>query len=102
MKKLLIALAILVVALVAAAVALPFLIPADAVASRVAAQVKAATGRDLRFEGPVRLTLIPRLAIEAADVAFANARGAAAKDMARLKSLEVELALPPLLSGEVA
>jgi len=42
------------------------------------------------------------LELEAEKVAFANAPGAAAKDMAALAKLQVQLKLMPLLSGEIA
>jgi AsmA protein len=101
-KKILAALAVLVILLVAAVIAAPFLIPAETIAGLAATQVKEATGRELRIAGPVRLSLLPRLEVEANDVAFANAPGSTEKDMARIKSLQLRLALMPLLSREVA
>ena len=102
MKKILVALAVVVILLVAAVIAAPFLIPAETIAGLAATQVKEATGRELRIAGPVRVSLLPRLEVEVNDVAFANAPGSAEKDMARIKSLQLRLALMPLLSREVA
>src|SRR5262249_1089194 len=58
--------------------------------------VKQATGRELRIAGPVRLSPLPVLTIEANDVSFGNAPGALAPQMAKLKELRIELQLLPL------
>jgi AsmA protein len=102
MKKIIIAVAVVVVLVIGAAVAVPFFVPLETYKAKLAEQVKAATGRELRLEGPVRFALFPSLQLEAEKVAFANAPGAAAKDMASLGRLQVQLKLMPLLLGEVA
>ncbi|MGH7089096.1 MAG: AsmA family protein, partial [Stellaceae bacterium] len=101
MRKLLIAIAVLIVIGVAAVLIAPFLIPTDTYASRIEAAVKSATGRDLKIAGPVKLSFLPRLELEASQVSFANAPGAHAPQMLRLKQLEVTLRLLPLLVGNV-
>ncbi len=100
MKKLLIGLAVVVVIAIAAALAVPFLVPVDFYKGQIIARVRDATGRDLSINGPVRLSVLPSLAIEASDIAFANAPGAGAKDMATLGKLQVAIKLLPLLHGE--
>lgn len=102
MKKLLFGIAIFVVLIVAIAIAAPFFIPAEVYKEQLIAQVKSATGRDLRIEGPVRVSLLPRIALEAEKVILSNAPGAAEKEMAALGKLQVQLQVLPLLSGEVA
>jgi AsmA protein len=101
MKKLLIALGALVLLIVAAAIIVPFVVPVDTYKNKVIVLVKAATGRDFRIDGPVKFSLLPVLGLEANDVAFANAAGAKSPDMARLKQLQIQLALFPLLHGSV-
>jgi AsmA protein len=100
-KWLLIALGVIVAVIVVAALAVPFLVPADTYKSKVIAAVKSSTGRDLRIDGPVSLTLFPTLGLKASEVAFANAPGAASKDMAKLGQLEVALKVLPLLHKEI-
>ncbi|WP_449220675.1 AsmA family protein [Tistrella mobilis] len=100
-KKILIAAAVLVVVLVGAAVAAPFLIPTGAIVQRVTAEVEARTGRKLVIEGDVGLDLLPDLAVRVDGARFANAPWSDAGDMARIGQLQVELALWPLLSGDV-
>lgn len=101
MKKFLIILLILVVVLIGGLALAPFLIPVDALKGQLQAQVESATGRALQIDGPVDLQILPTLAVEAENVRFANAEGAASPDMATLKALQAELRLWPLLSGRV-
>lgn len=100
-KKVLIGLAVLVVLIVAAVLALPSFIPLNAYKARIVALVKDETGRDLRISGPVSFSLLPSIALEASDVAFSNPPGATSPDMIRLKTLDVELKLLPLLHGAI-
>jgi AsmA protein len=101
MKKFLIILLILVVVLIGGLALAPFLIPVDTLKGQLQAQVERATGRALQIDGPVDLQILPTLAVEAENVRFANAEGAASPDMATLKALQAELRLWPLISGRV-
>ncbi|HZL60069.1 MAG TPA: AsmA family protein, partial [Stellaceae bacterium] len=100
-KKLLIGIGLLFLVLVVAIVAAPFVVPTDTYKAQAVAEIKRATGRDLRIDGPVSFSLLPQLALSAQDVSFANAPGGAAPEMAKVKSLEIRLQLRPLLSGDV-
>jgi AsmA protein len=100
-KKLLIALGAVILLLVVAALVAPFLIPTETYTSRLIAAVKGATGRNLKIGGPVRLSFLPRLELDASNVSFANVPGAHDPDMARLKELDVTLRILPLLSGRI-
>src|SRR5690348_9412510 len=102
MKKVLLGLAILIVVIIAVAVAAPFFIPTGLYKDELIAQVKSATGRDLRMDGPVHVSVLPRIALEAEKVTLSNVPGAPEKNMAELGKLQVQLQLLPLLSGEVA
>ncbi|MBT5659425.1 MAG: AsmA family protein, partial [Rhodospirillaceae bacterium] len=65
-------------------------------------QAKAATGRDLKIAGQFELdllTLEPALTVD--DVTLANAPWGSRPEMLSIKSLELEVALIPLLSGNV-
>jgi AsmA protein len=92
---------VLVVLAVGAAVVLPQFISVDTYKDRLVAEVKNATGRDLKISGPVHLSVLPHLAIDAAQVSFSNAAGAQNKDMMTLGSLQVEVELFPLLNKTV-
>jgi AsmA protein len=101
MKKILIGIAAVVVLVIVAALVAPFFVPTDTYKQQIAQQVKAATGRDLAIKGDIGFSLLPNIELKVNDVAFANAPGAATKDMATFKSLLVRLKLMPLLSGNV-
>src|SRR4051794_10567911 len=68
---------------------------------RIQAAVRQATGRDLVLQGPigVKFSLVPTLTVEGA--ALANRPGGSRPDRARVRRVEVELALLPLLSRAV-
>lgn len=100
-KKILIGLAVVVVLLVAAVLIVPGMIPTDTYKQRIAEQVEAATGRELRIDGDIDVSVLPRLAIALEDVSFANAPGGEAEKMVTLKRLDAQLAIWPLLTGEV-
>jgi AsmA protein len=101
MKKAAVILLGIVVLVIGAALVVPFLIPTETYTRQLEAQVQRATGRDLKIEGPVQVSLLPRLAIEVTDVRFANAPGASQADMVRLRLLQAELRIWPLLTGSV-
>ncbi len=101
MKKILYGSLGVLVLLVAVALVVPFLVPAERYKAEVTNLVRTATGRDLRIDGPARLTILPSLGISLRQVAFANAPGGVAKDMVTLDGLDLKLKLIPLLSGRV-
>jgi AsmA protein len=101
MKKVLLVLFGVIVVVIAAAVIVPFLLPTDTYKRQIEAQVERTTGRKLVIDGPLDFSVLPTAAVTAADVRFANVEGGAAPDMVRLKGLEAELKVWPLLSGSV-
>lgn len=72
-----------------------------AVMARAVQEVKTATGRDFAVDGPVHLTLFPRLALVAEGVRLGNAAWGSRPDMARIEQLRFDLALAPLLERRV-
>ena len=102
MKKLLVAVGLVVVLLIAGLVALPFLVPTETVIARVQERVRAQTGRELTVGGPVEISVLPDLAVRLENVALANAPGGEAETLASLGALEVSVSVLPLLSGNVA
>lgn len=67
----------------------------------IEAEAKKATGRDLSIAGAIDLqvSLSPAIALE--DVTFANAGWGSRKEMVTVKRFEVEVALLPLLTGDI-
>ncbi|WP_299615256.1 AsmA family protein [Pelagibius sp.] len=102
MKKLLIGLGVLVVLLIAAVVIIPLVVPLESYKGEIQAQAKQATGRDLRIDGPISLSLFPAIAVSVEDVGISNAPGASAPEMVTIEKLDVALQILPLIGGEVA
>ena len=88
--------------LVAALFLVPLLLDWEQYKPEIAERLEAITGRDVTIDGPLAVTFLPTPTIEATDLRIANAPGAAAADMARIGSLDLKLALGPLLGGEIA
>jgi AsmA protein len=95
MKKLLLAVLGVVIVLAAAVVILPSVID---LRPRIVAAVRAATGRDLRIDGPLHIALLPKLRVSATGIHLSNAPGAAAPEMFSLDSVALQAEVWPLLS----
>jgi AsmA protein len=74
---------------------------ANAYKPRIIAAAEAATGRTLRLSGPIRIKPALRPTLSVADVGLANAPWGSRPEMATLHSMDVQVALLPLLSGEI-
>ncbi|HSY88290.1 MAG TPA: AsmA family protein [Verrucomicrobiae bacterium] len=101
LKKILIGLGVVVLLLVAAVLVGPRLVDWNAYKPRVIEAVRNATGRELAIDGNISVSLLPTPTLSVAGVRLANLQGASAPDMARLKSLDISVALMPLISGNV-
>ncbi len=101
MKKITVIVGALLAIAVLAVLAAPFVVPVELYKDRLAEQLSRASGRKLQIHGAVRLSILPRLEIEADNVTLANVAGAAEPDMLRLARLQLQLKLRPLLSGDV-
>lgn len=101
MKKILIAVLVVLAVLVGGGLALPSLVDWNTYKVQIAERVSAATGRAVELRGDLSLSLLPSPALTVRDARLANAPGAAEPDMARLKKLDVRVALGPLLGGRI-
>lgn len=101
MKKLLFWVLGIIVVLIVAALVGPSFVDWNKYKPEIAAKVKEATGRDLTIAGSIGLTVLPTPTLSVHDVSLANLPGAADPKMASLKSLDVRVALIPLLSGVI-
>ena len=100
--KFLYAFLIVLALLVAALFLVPSLLDGEEFKPEIAERLEAITGRAVAIDGPVEVSILPTPTVKAADLRIANAPGAATPDLARIKSLELKLALGPLIGGEVA
>ena len=101
MKKLLIVLAGLVAILLVAILVGPGLIDWNSYKAEITSRAKLATGLDLHIDGDLELAILPAPALVANKVRLSNPGGATSAEMVSLKSLQVRVALGPLLSGQV-
>jgi uncharacterized protein involved in outer membrane biogenesis len=101
MKKILFGVVALLVLLVGAVLVVPGLIDWTEYKSEIASRARAMTGREVALKGDIRLALLPAPALRVTDVAVASLPGAKEPQLIRLKSLEVRVALAPLLSGRI-
>ena len=100
--KFLYAFLIVLALLVAALFLVPSFLDGEQFKPGIEERLAAITGRAVAIEGPVEVSVLPTPTVKASDLRIANATGAAAPDLARIESLELKLALGPLIGGEVA
>ncbi len=101
MKRLGLGLVIIAGLVVAALFILPAIIPASAYKDRVADAASQALNRDVVLAGDVRLTLFPRVQVQADNVSIANADGFGEAAFAEMRQMRVGVELIPLLSRRV-
>jgi len=100
-RKLLIGLGILVVVLIRADFAGPLLVPPDSSNADMASEVRKATGRTLAIDGALHFRLLPAPGVSASGVKLSNAGQGSGPEMVSLEGASVEVALLPLISGDV-
>jgi len=100
LKPFLIAVAI-VVPLLGAAYVGPRLLDVEGYKLALADAVKQATGRELVIDGPLKLTLLPKLRVSARKVHFANAVGGTGAQMVEVQWIGASPSWSALLQGRV-
>jgi uncharacterized protein involved in outer membrane biogenesis len=98
MKKLLYVVGGIVVLVIAAALIAPFFIDLNDYKGTIEAKAKEATGRDLKIDGKISLSLLPLPSVTVDGIKFGNAPGGSAPNMAEIESATVKVAIMPLLS----
>ena len=79
----------------------PGLVDWNSYKSEITSRAKEATGLDLYIDGDLELAILPTPALVVNKVRLSSPTGAASAEMVRLKSLQVRVALGPLLGGQV-
>ena len=87
--------------LVAGYFALVTAFPPARVVGLLAEHIKTATGRDFRMDGDLSFRLLPTLAVVAEDIVLSNADWGTRAEMLKVRRTEFEIALKPLLNGEL-
>jgi AsmA protein len=98
MRKLLYTLLGVVVLLVVAVLVGPGLIDWK---PRLAAAVRSSTGRELRIDGSLSVSLVPKVKVSASGIHLSNAPGMAESDMLSVGGLTLEAELLPLLGKRI-
>ena len=101
MKKIVIALALLVVLLVAAVLIGPSFIDWNSYKGQIVAAIKDNTGRDAAIDGDIAFSILPAPALRVAGLRIANFEGARSAEMVRLKELRVRVSVAALLERRI-
>jgi AsmA protein len=83
--------------IIAAVILIPMFVDPNDHKDRIVAEVKKATGRDLKIEGEIGLSVFPRLALDLNGLTLSNAKGFKGENFAAVKHAEVGVNLMPLL-----
>ena len=101
MKKLLISVATIAIIFVATVLILPTFINWNQYREEITSQVRNALGQELNIKGDIKLTILPSPALAINGIHLANMEGTSTADFVTLKSLEVNIALIPLLGQNI-
>jgi uncharacterized protein involved in outer membrane biogenesis len=101
LKKFAVFLVGLIVVVLVAVLVGPSFVDWNAYKPEITAAVEEKTGRKLAIDGAIDLQILPSPRLSVANARLSNSEGAADPDMVRLDSLQVHVALRPLLSGTV-
>ncbi|MFZ5930812.1 MAG: AsmA family protein [Pseudomonadota bacterium] len=100
-RKIAIGMAAVLAGLVAAALILPGYIDWNRFRGEIEHQASAITGRQVRIEGAISFSMLPRPALSLENATLANSVGATAPVMLSLERLEAQLGMLALLSGKI-
>lgn len=88
--------------LCAAVLVVPNFIDWNAYKPEISEQVRKLTGRELVIAGNIDLKVLPAPTLIAEKVSLSSVEGAQSPDLASLRSVEVRIALAPLLGGNIS
>ncbi|MBL4802277.1 MAG: AsmA family protein [Emcibacter sp.] len=99
MKKLGLGLGILIVILIGAILVVPSFLNWNEYKDQIEQTASEYSGRDVRIKGDISLTLLPTSALSVKDVTVTNLDGGRAEYMLSLKSLDVKVSFPSVISS---
>lgn len=97
MRKFLIGFGAVVALLVGAALIGPSFVNWNDYKREITAETKKATGRDLIIDGDLDFSILPSLRLTVKNARFANIKGGSSPNMVKLKALDIQVRLLPLL-----
>lgn len=101
MRRSLIIAAAVLVGLLLVLVAVPMLVDVERFKPRILTAISDGVGRPVTMDGPLQLSLLPRPRLSAEGLAVADRPGFGDQPMVTVDRLDVEIALLPLLSGNL-
>ncbi len=101
MKKLLIAIGLIIVLFVVALVAIPLFIDPNDYKDSIVEQVKKHTGRDLIIKGDLKMSKFPALGVDIGEIELGNAPGFGDQPMLKSGRASVSVKLLPLLKKDL-
>ena len=101
MKKFLITTSLILTAIIATVLAAPNFIDWNQYRNELTAQANSITGRKIQIRGDIKISILPSLVLAIKDIHVANSPGATDSDLISINSLEVHLALAPLLTRSI-
>ncbi len=99
MKKLAIGFAVLIVVLTGAILVVPGFLDWNEYKTQIEETASAYSGRTVTIKGDISLSLLPTSALSARDVSVTNLKGGQAEYMLSLKSLDVKVSFPSVISS---
>ncbi len=102
MKKILWAIGGVIGLLLVAVLVVPNVIDWNSYKSEISEQVRKLTGRELIIAGDIDLKVLPAPVLVAEKVSLGSIDGAESPDLVSLRSVEVRIALAPLLGGNIS
>ncbi len=101
MRRILIALLVIVVAIVGVVLALPSVIGTEELRTRAEAAASEALGREVVLAGDISLQIFPTAQVRATEAMIANASGFGDEPFAEMAEMRVSVALMPLISRQI-
>ena len=101
MKKLLIAIGLIIVLVIVALIAVPMFIDPNDHKATIVEQVKKHTGRDLTITGDLKMSKFPSLGVDIGEISFGNAPGFGDQPMLKSGQASVSVKLMPLLKKDL-
>ena len=101
MKKLLIAIGLIIVLVIVALIAIPMFIDPNDYKDKIVEQVKKQTGRDLKITGDLKMSKFPSLGVDIGEIELGNAAGFGDQPMLKSGQASVSVKLMPLLKKDV-
>ena len=101
LKRILIALSLLLLLFLGAIFILPGLVPTDTYREKLEAELSRSLARDVSITGEIKVSTFPSIAIQTDGLSLANPEGFSSETFMKVKGMSAKVKLMPLLSKQV-